>query len=84
MLDSEVLKVLESEWVQSPKDKLGRDSWGFELKPGAPESVKMDFLEFLEAQACEDELSGMNTDDPKVPWLYRQLEDLRMELEQNG
>jgi len=55
MLSSEVLKILDSEWVQSPKNN---DGWGFELKPGAPDDVKRAFAEFLEAQAEEDELQG--------------------------
>ena len=25
-------EVLDSEWVQSPKDKNGKVTWGFELK----------------------------------------------------
>jgi len=58
MLSPEVLEVLESEWVQSPKDKGG---WGFELKAGAPDDVKKAFAKFLEAQALENELQGIGS-----------------------
>jgi len=76
MLSNEVLKVLESEWVQSPKDENGQDTWGFELKPGAPEDVKKAFIEFLEAQAGEDELQGWSEEEHK-DWLYPQLKKLK-------
>ena len=58
MLSQEVLKVLESEWVQPAKDENGEETWGYELKPGAPDDVVKAFNEFLEADALVAELQG--------------------------
>jgi len=58
MLSNEVLRILESEWVQHPKDDNGEETWGFELKPGAPEDIVNAFNEFLKASAKEAELQG--------------------------
>ena len=52
MLSDEVLKVLESEWIQAPKDENGEETWGFELKHGAPEDVAKEFDNFLRASAA--------------------------------
>ena len=49
-------KILESEWVQSKRDRRGREPWGHELKDGAPDDVKKAFQEFLNACAREDEM----------------------------
>jgi len=76
MLAPEVLEILDSEWVQSPKDKNGKDTWGFELKLSAPDDVKKAFKVYLEAQAAEDELSGIDRNDPDREWLYRQLGEI--------
>ena len=35
--------ILESEWVEPRTDG---DGWGYQLKPGAPESVKREFEQF--------------------------------------
>ena len=60
MLSDKVLKVLESEWVQAPKDENGEETWGFELKPGAPDKVVKEFDNFLRASAALAKLE--NTD----------------------
>jgi len=38
--------ILESEWIESKKDKNDNDTWGHQLKEGAPESVKREFEQF--------------------------------------
>ena len=38
--------ILASEWVESKKDKNGNDTWGHQLKDGAPESIKREFEQF--------------------------------------
>ena len=58
MIDPEVVKVLESSWVQNKRDKNGEETWGWELKEGAPEDVKKAFEDFLEAQSFEDSMHG--------------------------
>jgi glutaredoxin 2 len=60
MLSQEVLKVLESEWVQPTKDENGEETWGYELKLGAPDDVVIAFDEFLDASAAEAGLQGWN------------------------
>ena len=47
MLSQEVLKVLESEWVQPAKDENGEETWGYELKLGAPDDVVKRSMNFL-------------------------------------
>ena len=59
MLDPEILKVLDSPWVQSKRDKFGREIWGFELKPGAPDEAVKAFRAFREAQAALDATETM-------------------------
>jgi len=58
MIDPEVLNILDSEWVQQKRDERGEETWGFELKPGAPKSAITAFDRFLEAQDFEDKLHG--------------------------
>jgi len=43
-------KILASEWVEGKKDKYGRETWGYQLKKGAPESVRREFEQFQETQ----------------------------------
>ncbi|MCL2200587.1 MAG: hypothetical protein FWB75_01375 [Oscillospiraceae bacterium] len=52
-------KILESEWVQPKRDKRGRETWGHELKEGAPEDVKKKFQECQEALAWEEKTLGI-------------------------
>jgi len=52
-------KILESEWVQPKRDKRGRETWGHELKEGAPDDVREAFQKFLDACAREDKARGL-------------------------
>jgi hypothetical protein len=58
MLDPKVCEVLENEWVQQKRDVTGQETWGYEIKPGAPDDVVAAFNEFLEAQATLEEIEG--------------------------
>ena len=58
MIAREILKVLDSEWVQAKKDEDGNETWGYELKEGAPDDVKEAFRKYQEASDLDDELHG--------------------------
>lgn len=40
--------ILESEWVEQKRDKKGRETWGHQLKEGAPPDVVEKFRQFEE------------------------------------
>ena len=65
MLSPEVCNILESEWVQSPLDENGEETWGFELKPGAPDDVVKDFDKFLRASAALAKLEQRDAKDER-------------------
>jgi len=58
MIDKEILKILDSEWVQNKRDENGNETWGHELKEGAPVDVVRAFQEYEQAQDYEDKLHG--------------------------
>ena len=49
----ELLRVLDSEWVQQKHDENGDETWGYELKEGAPEHIREAFEAFQKAQDVE-------------------------------
>jgi hypothetical protein len=65
MLSPEILEILGNEWVQPRRDNNGKETWGYELKPGAPNDVIAAFDDFLEASAAEARLQGWNTEEVK-------------------
>ena len=58
MIDREELKILESEWVCSKRDKNGEETWGYELVEGAPKEVREELEELMRAFDFEDRIHG--------------------------
>ena len=59
MIDPDfVEKVLSSKWVQQKKDADGNDTWGHELKEGAPPEVVAEFNELQELLEAEKAVHG--------------------------